>query len=54
MDLGQKKNRRNQMMGKRKKRGASESSETNKGSGTEKVLLELKPTLRNYLLLRTY
>lgn len=50
-----KKKRKNQMIGKKRETGCkSESSETNRENGTEKVLLELKPTLRNYLLLRTY
>lgn len=49
-------------MGEReRKRGSRQEKEKEReklarraGNETEKVLLELKPTLRNYLLLRTY
>lgn len=49
----------NQRNGKRKREreeGKKRKSERSAKleDGTQKVLLELKPTLRNYLLLRTY
>lgn len=43
------------MISKKKTQGArARVAKLIRGSGKEKVLLELKPTLRNYLLLRTY
>lgn len=42
------------MMNKRQKRGVRAKVAKLIGEAEQKKLLELKPTLRNYLLLRTY